>query len=142
MISLLFAVLALAEIPTGKWQGNGIYDAWGVGRFSSEVHLEIQSSENQLWVKDCWKFERQGKPWNLCYEHRFDRLGNELYVEDTKVGNVRSDEFEIIYKREEGQIHAILKWDADNRLSGFHNAVSRTGRYTNKSSDQLLPISK
>jgi len=142
MITLLLAVFAFAEIPSGQWQGKGIYEAWGVGRFESDARIEIESNPSVLKIKDCWKFERQGKPWNLCYEHTFDRKGEELYVEETKVGNVRESEMEIIYKRDEGQIHAILRWDEQNRLSGFHNAVSRTGRYTNKSSDLLEPMTQ
>lgn len=137
MFTLLLSVLTFAAIPTGQWKGEGIFDAWGVGRFPALATVEIRQENSHLQIHDCWKFERQGSPWNLCYDHEFEIRDQELYVDNTKVGSIRETEFEIIYKREEGQIHAVLRWNADGQLSGFHNAVNKAGRFTNKSADIL-----
>ncbi len=137
MFTLLFSIFAFANIPTGHWSGEGTYEAWGVGRFSALASVEIRQDNSQLQIHDCWKFERQGSPWNLCYDYQFEIRDQELYVENTKVGTIRGAEIEIIYKREEGQIHAVLRWNDQNELSGFHNSVSKSGRYTKKSAENL-----
>jgi hypothetical protein len=138
-ISFLLAAQAFSQIPSGLWQGQGIYEAWGVGRFESQASIEIQFQDSALMIKDCWKFVRNDQKWNLCYDHSFEVIGSEIFVNQTKVGSLRENEMEIIYKRDDGQIHAVLHWDQNNILSGFHNAVDRSGRYTNKSSERLEP---
>jgi hypothetical protein len=135
----IFVSQAFSQIPSGVWQGDGIYDAWGVGRYEAKATVNIQIENTSLSIKDCWKFMRNQQNWNLCYDHSFEIKGTDLFVNETKVGTIRDQEIEIIYKRDEGQIHAVLKWDQNAILSGFHNSISQSGRYTNKSSEKLEP---
>ncbi len=142
-MSVLFATHVYAVNLSGSWIGNGVYSEFGSAEYvaRAQVKIVVTQTKNELETCDCWSFEKDGQPMQLCSYHKFDLQGDKVLVKGAQVGTQSANALNLSFKKQTEEVAATALIRPDQKLD-FLYSLSGPDRATQASAHGLIRASQ